>query len=244
MLHRRKFLLGLIACPLCAKAAGAEGGRWEYEAPEKWGEADPAFALCTVGQQQSPIDLKAAISANFGRVAIDWKPQAFSIVNNGHTIQANAGPGGALRIGKEKYELKQFHFHTPAEHAVNGTRAAMEVHFVHARADGKLAVIGAFLNGGGKNAAFSRIMKAAPATQGQARLEKPLNPRSLAPAQGPLYRYEGSLTTPPCSEVVDWHIFAAPVRVAQADIDAFKNIFAHNARPLQPLNRRFLLRGK
>ncbi|QGM46286.1 carbonic anhydrase [Methylocystis heyeri] len=245
MLHRRKFLLGLMACPLCARGAVAEGPHWEYETPGAWGELDPAYKVCAVGQEQSPIDLKDAISADFGRIAIDWKPQAFPILNNGHTIQADAGPGaGSLRIGKEKYELKQFHFHTPAEHAVNGKLAAMEVHFVHARADGKLAVVGAFLNGGGKNSAFSRIMKAAPTTQGEARLDKPLNPRTLAPAQGPIFRYEGSLTTPPCSEIVDWNIFAAPVRVAQADIDAFRKIFPHNARPLQGLNRRFVLRGK
>jgi carbonic anhydrase len=244
MLHRRKFLLGLMACPLCANSASAEGPHWEYEAPEKWSEVDPAFKICSAGQEQSPIDPKEAIPANFGRLAIDWKPQAFAIVNNGHTIQANAGPGSSLRIGKDKYELKQFHFHTPAEHAVNGARAAMEVHFVHARPDGKLAVVGAFMNGGGKNSAFSSIMRAAPTSEGEARLGKPINPRSLAPTQGPLYRYEGSLTTPPCSEVVDWNIFAAPVRVAQADIEAFKKIFPHNARPLQSLNRRFVLRGK
>ncbi len=243
-MHRRGFLAGVLSCPLCAQAVRAAEADWNYETPNKWGELDPAFKLCSIGREQSPIDLENAVPANIDRLVIEWEPQAFAIVNNGHTIQANAEPGGFLRIGEEKYELKQFHFHAPAEHALNGERAAMEVHFVHAQPGGKLAVVAAFLTAGGKNTAFSRIMKVAPAAEGEARLERPLNPRALAQKQGPLYRYEGSLTTPPCAEVVDWNIFAAPVRVARADIDAFRRIFPNNARPLQPINRRFLLRGK
>jgi carbonic anhydrase len=247
MLHRRGFLSGLLSCPICAQAARAEGAaHWEYDGAkgaQKWGELDPAFKTCAVGSEQSPIDLDGAIAAKTDHLALDWKPQAFEIVNNGHTIQANVAPGSGIQLGKEKYELKQFHFHTPSEHALGGARMAMEVHFVHAQPSGRLAVVGAFLTDGGSNTALSQILSVAPAHHGEARLDQPVDPRSLVPTLGALYRYEGSLTTPPCSEVVDWNIFGAPVAVAQADIDAFRKIFPNNARPLQPVNRRFVLQG-
>ncbi|MBN8919097.1 MAG: carbonic anhydrase family protein, partial [Rhizobiales bacterium] len=73
-------------------------------------------------------------------------------------------------------------------------------------------------------------------------LAAPLDPAGFLPAARGTYRYEGSLTTPPCSEIVDWNVFGAPIEVAQADIDAFRAIFPMNARPLQAVNRRFLLR--
>lgn len=58
-----------------------------------------------------------------------------------------------------------------------------------------------------------------------------------------MFRYRGSLTMPPCTENVDWVIFEQPIEAAQSDIDVFKLIFPMNARPLQPINRRFLLKG-
>jgi len=246
MLNRRGFLAGMMACPICARAARAEGAaHWEYDGAkgaEKWGELDPTFRACAVGSEQSPIDLADAVAAKLDHVEIDWKPQAFEIVNNGHTIQANAAPGSSLKIGKQSYALKQFHFHTPSEHALEGKRLAMETHFVHADANGRLAVVGVFLAAGAAgNAALTRIMKAAPAQPGSAKLDAPLDAETFVPSKGALYRYEGSLTTPPCSEIVDWNVFAEPVAVAQADIDAFKQIFPNNARPLQPRNRRFVL---
>lgn len=246
MLHRRGVLGLLLACPFCAQAARAGGAaHWEYEGAkgvEKWGELDPAFKACAVGDEQSPIDLKGAVSAKLDRLVVDWKPQAYSVANNGHTIQASAQPGSSLRIGEQSYELKQFHFHTPSEHALNGQKTAMEAHFVHAQPNGRLAVVGVFLTGGGGNAAFSRVMAIAPATEGEARLAVPIDVKTLLPTQGPLFRYEGSLTIPPCSETIDWNIYGASVAVAQSDIDAFKKLFPNNARPLQPIHRRFLLR--
>jgi carbonic anhydrase len=119
----------------------------------------------------------------------------------------------------------------------------MEVHFVNAAADGRLAVVGVFMQPGRKNAAFAAIMQAAPRTEGEKTLGEPVDPRHFLPAGKALFRYKGSLTTPPCSEVVDWNVFEQPIEVAESDIKAFQAIFLMNARPLQPLNRRFLLRG-
>ncbi len=244
-LHRRRFLVGLLACPLCAEAAQSGAAlHWEYKGvrgADRWGDLDDSFRTCAIGSEQSPIELKNAISARIDRLVLDWKPQAFEIVNTGHTIQANAVPGSGLQIGAERYELRQFHFHTPSEHALNGARSAMEVHFLHAHPSGRFAAVGAFLTSGGINAAFTQIMSVAPVREGSANLQQPLDPTTLVPAEGGLYRYEGSLSTPPCSEIVEWNVFGLPVAVAEADIAAFRKLYPHNARPLQPVNRRFVL---
>jgi carbonic anhydrase len=246
-LNRRRLLAGLLAGPACAAVARAGGApHWEYEGrggAAKWGELDESYKACALGAEQSPIDLSSAIKATLDPLNLDWKPQAFEIVNNGHTIQADAKPGSTLTIGKDVYKLVQFHFHAPSEHSIGGKRSAMEVHFVHAGPDGRLAVVGVLMNAGRKNAAFADIMKRAPKKEGEKELEKPIDPRQFLPANPALYRYKGSLTTPPCSEVVDWNIYEQPIEVAAEDIEAFKAIFPMNARPLQPVNRRFLLRG-
>ncbi len=169
---------------------------------------------------------------------MSWQPQAFSVVNNGHTIQANASPGGFATSAGRKYELQQFHFHTPSEHALDGKRSAMEAPFIHAGESGNLMVIGVFLEGGGQDAnpVFSALMAAAPKSEGEAALNEAIDPASLLPTAKHFFRYEGSLTTPPCSEVVEWNVFAAPVAVAQTDIGRFKEAFPMNARPLRPIH--------
>ncbi|WP_324134626.1 carbonic anhydrase family protein [Bosea sp. (in: a-proteobacteria)] len=247
-MDRRKFLFSLAACPACASAAMAESAapHWEYEGERgvaKWGELDSRFKACAVGSEQSPIDLTRGIRAKVEDLSFNWKPQAFDVINNGHTIQANVEDGSALAIGKTTYGLKQFHFHTPSEHAIGGKRTAMEAHFVHATSDGRLAVVGVLMIAGAKHKAFSEIMQVAPKKEGEAKLKAALDPRSFLLKSRHFYRYEGSLTTPPCSEIVDWNVFEKTIEVAAADIEAFRAVFPMNARPLQEINRRFLLRG-
>ncbi|MCZ8315832.1 carbonic anhydrase family protein [Phreatobacter sp.] len=248
-LDRRRFLASMIACPACASAALAQSPlpHWEYDGArgaENWGQLDNRFQACAVGSQQSPIDLKGAVRADVGGLDIRWEPQPFEVVNNGHTIQANAEAGSRLTLGRTAYELKQFHFHTPSEHAFDGRRTAMEAHFVHAASDGKLAVVGVLMTAGKKHDAFAEIMKAAPKREGEAKLRRPINARSFLPEAREFFRYEGSLTTPPCSETVNWNVLRSTIEVAASDIDTFKGLFPMNARPLQAANRRFLLRNR
>ena len=241
---RRQFLAGLGACPLCAAAVGvacAEGAHWSYADAPNWG-ADGTFPACSIGGEQSPINLTGAVRAEIEPPAVSWRAEAFRIVNNGHTIQANASPGGFATSAGRKYELQQFHFHAPSEHTLDGKRSAMEAHFVHGGEGGSLMVIGVFLEGGqDANPAFSALMAAAPKDEGEAALDAPIDPVWLLPKARYFFRYEGSLTTPPCSEVVEWNVFTAPVAVAQSDIERFKELYPMNARPLQPIHRRILL---
>ncbi len=249
-MHRRIFIASLLGCPVCPAFAQAVKGNqtphWDYgsEGPPKWGGLDRAFSICATGDQQSPVDLRDGIPAQIPPVRLDWKSGKFTVENNGHTIEAKVPPGSSVTIGADRFNLTQFHFHSPSEHAISGKRSAMEAHFVHTHDDGRIAVLGTLLEGGGRNEAFSAVMKVAPAKAGEeAPTESAVDPRQMVPGSLDSWRYEGSLTTPPCSQIVSWVVFARTVPVAKSDIDVFRKIFAMNARPLQPRNRRYLLRG-
>jgi len=243
-----KLFAGLALCPLCASIGFAsEGHHWSYEGatgPEKWGGLDVANAVCSAGGQQSPIDITAPISARQPPLKIGWNKRPDTIVNNGHTIQLDFAEGNTLHMGDRKYALKQFHFHHPSEHLIEGKRFAMEVHFVHAGTDG-LVVIGVLMVTGKPNAIFKKIVSTIPREEGSPVPADPaIHPGGLLPPQRAYYHYEGSLTTPPCSETVDWIVLAHPIEVDEGDIARFAKLYPMNARPVQKRDRRFILSSR
>lgn len=244
--HALKALAGLALCPLCASAGfAAEGAHWSYEGatgPDHWGDVDAASKVCSAGSQQSPVDIRGAIKSQLPPLQIALSKKADTIVNNGHTIQLNFEKGSALKVGQDSYTLLQYHFHHPSEHLIAGKNFPMEVHFVHRNAAGGLAVVGALMTAGKPNAAFGKIVATMPAHQGDpVKADAAIDANKLLPARLGYYLYSGSLTTPPCSEVVNWMLLRDPIQVAQADIAAFGKLFPMNARPVQKDNRRFVL---
>ncbi len=244
--HALKALAGLALCPICASAGfAAEGAHWSYQGatgPGHWGDIDAASKVCSAGSQQSPIDIATSIKAQLPPLKFAWAKNADSIANNGHTIQLNFEQGSTLTVGKDSYALLQFHFHHPSEHLIGGKSFPMEVHFVHRNFAGNLAVVGALMTAGRTNAAFGKIVATMPAHEGApVNAAAGIDPNKLLPALRSYYRYSGSLTTPPCSEVVDWLLLREPIQVAKADIDGFAKLYPMNARPAQKDNRRFVL---
>ena len=236
----------MALCPVCASPGfAAEGAHWSYEGdhgPSHWGDLEAASKVGSVGSQESQIDIHSSIKSQLPALKITWPKMPDMIVNNGHTIQVNADPGNSLTVGSSKYELLQYHFHHPSEHLIAGKAYPMEVHFVHRESSGNLAVIGALMAAGKANAAFNKIVTAMPSKEGPAvKMSAAADPNQMLPAGRSYYRYSGSLTTPPCSEVVNWLVLRDPIQVARADIDAFGKLFPMNARPVQKDNRRFVL---
>jgi carbonic anhydrase len=247
--HILKAFAGLALCPLCASAgAAAEGAHhWGYEGvagPAKWGELDAANQVCSIGVQQSPIDIGATISANLYPLEVHWDDKADTIVNNGHTIQLGMAPGSMLKLGGATFDLVQFHFHRPSEHLIDGKPFPMEIHFVHRMSSGTLGVVGVLIQAGKANPSFAKIVATMPQSEGPAvKADTAINPNALLPQRLSYYRYEGSLTTPPCSEVVDWMVLTDPIEVAADDVAAFAKLYPMNARPAQKDNRRFVLQS-
>ncbi len=255
-MDRRRFVLGAAAaCPLCVSAAHAAS--WSYEGsrgPDKWGSLSRSYRACETGNEQSPIDLTNAISADVDAPLVEWASVRLgSVVNNGHTIQVNTPGAGQLSLDGRAYELLQFHFHHQSEHTVNGYRYPLEVHFVHKEMNGdNLAVIGVFFEEGDANEVLSTIWRVMPETKGEGTSEAVIDPNGLLPKTGRIrgrsgddvFRYAGSLTTPPCSEIVQWTVYKTPIGASADQIAAFAKLFPGNFRPVQPVNRRFILLGK
>ncbi|WP_309735842.1 carbonic anhydrase family protein, partial [Chamaesiphon sp. OTE_75_metabat_556] len=179
------------------------------------------------------------------QIAFNYKSSPLNVVNNGHTIQVNYAPGSTISIDSTEYALLQFHFHTPSEHKIAGKAAAMELHFVHRNAAGKLAVVGVMMNEGKEHPLIAQVWKAIPPTgKTNAMSNSSIDASNLLPPSKSYYTYDGSLTTPPCSEGVKWHILAAPITVSSAQIREFAKLYPVNARPLQPTQtRRIELHG-
>jgi carbonic anhydrase len=245
--HALKALAGLALCPICApKGFAAERAHWSYDGagPEQWAELDSESKVCAIGSQQSPIDIAEAVKAELSEIEIGWADSAQSIINNGHTIQLNFGKDSWMRRGETTYQLVQAHFHRPSEHLIGGRNFPMEAHFVHRTAAGDLAVLAVLMTGGGSNTAFSRVAGSMPKRESAALTPaSPIDPKDLLPGKLGYYRYEGSLTTPPCSEIVDWLVLTTPISVADRDIAAFARLYPNNARPAQKNNRRFVLQS-
>src|SRR5450756_2744807 len=247
--HALRALAGLALCPLCTPSGiAAEGAHhWSYEGdtgPAKWGDLDAANKVCGIGSQQSPLDIGATIKSKRPALKINWARSADTIVNNGHTIQLNFAEGSTMTLGDVKYKLVQLHFHRPSEHLIGGKNFPMEAHFVHRAESGALAVVGVLMTTGKSNPAFHWIVSTMPAEEGPAVKADPrIDPHALLPARLGYYRYPGSLTTPPCSEIVEWLLLTSPIHVAEADIASFAKLYPLNARPAQKDNRRYVLQS-
>ena len=226
------------------------GGRRQgaYEGatgPKVWGKLDKAYKACGAGVQQSPIDLKHDIDAKTPALSLHWKPvQLGWVINNGHTIQVNTPKAGYMTLGGKRYDLLQFHFHQKSEHTISGKQFPMEVHFVHKAAKGGgLAVIGVMLAEGAENPVLASIWKMLPQHEGEILNEARVDLKGLLPKSTASFRYAGSLTTPPCSEIVSWTVMKAPATLSSGQIKAFGHLFPNNFRPIQSQNRRYILSG-
>lgn len=212
--------------------------------PEHWGDLSQEFTLCKIGKAQAPINIetKTAKKAPTENIGISYSSVPLKVINNGHTIQVNYDKGSSVRVNNKEYKLLQFHFHAPSEHKIGGKAADMEVHLVHKSDDGKLLVIGRLMKNGRKNDFIQNIWDHLPATEGTEKVTElvKINAQSLLPAKKSYINYQGSLTTPPCSEGVNWFVMKEPIELSKEQIVKFTSIFKVNARPVQPLNGRVI----
>ncbi|MFD2273331.1 carbonic anhydrase [Undibacterium arcticum] len=159
-------------------------------------------------------------------------------------MQINYAAGSSVTVDSIRFELKQFHFHAPSENLINGKSYPMEAHLVHADKDGNLAVIAVMFKEGAENKALSKIWPLMPKDAGETNaLSSPVAAAALLPAKRDYYRFNGSLTTPPCSEGVRWLVMKQPITVSKAQVEAFSHVMHHpNNRPVQAVNSRTVLK--
>lgn len=228
------------------KRVAEDSPHWTYSGehgPEHWAELSPDYAACGLGVNQSPIDITASIEANLGDLEIDYQYGTTTIINNGHTLQINSKPGNWLNAEGQRFELQQLHFHSPSEHQLNGESFPLEAHFVHKNEKGELAVVAVVFKEGKINDALETVGRLAPTVVGES------NPVDIDFQTLPLYgrydsyfRYNGSLTTPPCTEGIRWFIIREPGEVAAVQVASFVALIGEDARGPQPQNARIVLR--
>ena len=250
--------LCLVTIVICMLGSAVEGGSQEHQSPEHtwdygvsrgpshWGELEPQFAPCKSGHRQSPIDIRNPKKADLPAIQFDYKPSPLNIIDNGHTIMINYGPGSFITVGGKRYELKQFHFHRPSEEKINGKGYEMTVHLVHADERGNVAVVAVLLEKGEDNALVRTLWKDLPKEKEKIESEKDvqIDADGLLPPDHSYYTFFGSLTTPPCSEDVTWFVLKHPVSVSAAEIEQFSKLYRNDARPPQPLYGRVVLDSK
>jgi len=238
--------------------------KWSYvgtTGPSHWGMLSPDFEACDTGSLQSPINIGRKKNRMPYDLKINYHPAPMvigedldtsvtigktqTIYNDGHSIQLNFSVKSkeTINISGKNYHLVQFHFHSPSETLWHKQDFPLEIHFVHQGEDGSLAVIGVFVKGGVENAALKQILNHLPETD-KREYSVPdvnINPDDLLPSDQRYYFYSGSLTTPPCSEGVQWFVMPQPITATPAQILRIRQeTGGGNARPVQAMNDRVL----
>ena len=239
------FLSGIFLTALLLSACNTSQSspHWTYEGeegPAHWEQLDPSYAVCGTGKNQSPIDIASPLEQDLTDISFHYQPSKLNILNNGHTVQVNYDTGSYIEFDNTRYDLRQFHYHAPSEHTINGESFPSELHLVHQSAEGSLAVVGVLLNQSTENAAYQPFISHLPAEKTDVRdVGVAINAMELLPGVHTTFRYSGSLTTPPCTENVSWLLMTTPVGLSEEQLGLLDSLFeGGNNRPVQPINAR------
>jgi carbonic anhydrase len=235
--------IGVLLCYVLAIPSVAFAqtfGCFGANGPKHWGSLSPDWAACGTGEFQSPVDF-GKLAPRTRRLTVDYDANTTGeIFNNEHTIEIEiAGAGrNLLTLDGVEYELDQFHFHSASEYRFERRGFDMEMHLVHRAADGSTAVLGVFLKRGTRSGALAPIFEALPDDIGVHHpIDAPFDPAAFLPVRQTHFRYVGSLTTPPCTEGVQWVVMTEPVTVSDEDVAQFTRRIHFNARPVQRVAR-------
>ncbi len=220
---------------------------WSYSGetgPEYWGDLDSQYAAAN-GTHQSPIDISGAADKSLPKLEFNYKPSRIHLIYNGHTIQENEDSGSFGFAGQRRFELEQFHFHSPSEHTVESKHFPMELHLVHRAQDGTVGVVAVFIEEGDHNQAFDPAWYALPdAAHPNRDSNIKIDTMALLPKEHSYFHYDGSFTTPPCTEGVKWVVLTMPISMSKEQIKRFRAIINNNNRRIQDLNDRMIYRSK
>lgn len=234
----------LFSASLIAQSHTTHWGYTGHEGPENWGNLSADYSLCKNGNSQSPINISKTVvvsTKGLEEIKFDYKTSASEVINNGHTIQVNIKDGSNIEIDKILFSLKQVHFHTPSENQIDGKNFPLEAHFVHVSQKGEIAVIALMFEDANENQIIKMIWSKMPHYVGT-KVDFTLSAEhinNLLPNNKSYYRFNGSLTTPPCSEGVRWLVLQNYSSISSAQTKEFLDIFHHeNSRPIQSINAR------
>ena len=231
---------------------------WGYSgegAPENWGSLSSKYSKCSEGREQSPIDIDTDAvdsSSDAPELSFFYSDEAIHTINIGLFVKVNYEESksslakssiakSSIAIGEREYSLIEIHPHTPSEHMIDGESFPMEMHLVHRAQSGDLAVVAVLFRLGEARPAIDRFIDAVPIHPGDDYSPSELfNAEDLLPEGNAHYGYCGSLTTPPCTEGVQWMVMSEVLEVSQEQVDQISSFTGsiENNRPPQPLGSR------
>ena len=214
---------------------------WGYRgagAPNNWGGLSEEFALCIQGARQSPIGLSGYIEDHAAPALIfNYSRNAREISHNGRIAHVEYGGGNTLTVGARTYTLDSVHIHAQAEHRIDRQFFAAEMHLVHRQQDGSIGVVGQIFRLGEPDPVVRALLESYPEPGQSTHSGFTLNAADFLPTDLGYYRYQGSLTTPPCSEEVDWYVLREIRTISQEQVSAIANLHnGFNQRPIQAVN--------
>lgn len=213
-------------------------------APWRWSDLKPEWKLCGSGKKQSPIDLSGAkVDPKLKALKFNYQHGITSLALANQTIQGDVELGSWLDLDGDRYDLKKITIHTPSEHRVNGLPYEMEVQFHHRELSGRTAIVAVLITAGKSHPALLRLANKLPRYEGETATLDRFIWTDLLPAKRTYWEYEGSETTPPCQESVEWIVLTNTVDAATREIDSIAQLQKNNARPIQEIGRRTLRRS-
>ncbi len=245
--------------------AVAAGGSvpWSYHGstgPERWGQLSREYWFCGQGKNQSPVDIRreTVLRTDLRPLEFSYEaPLPLTVRYNGHAVEIPVSGKYQVRAEGQTYSLIHIHFHTPSEHLDGGNRYPLEAHLVHRNEHGELLVVGVwFRRGEEEHPALAAISALLPPPEPQAAGQRSsarraplqwsksggtIDVRTLLPRSEGFFRYNGSLTTPPCTEGVRWYVMQEAVPASEAQLKRLHEVMKDNARPVQPLGARRIL---
>ncbi len=248
-------LVAILAFYGCSQRnQGVRSNIVSAEAPDALDNKQQGYILPGTehGLMQSPINIKTgeALETDDHGVVLNYKKSSEKVVNLGHTIQVNYDKGNTISFDNKVYDFKQFHFHTPSEHLIDGITYPMEMHMVHTLqgqkpdATPQYCVVAILFKEGKENPFLNEFIDAIPQDAGTENEVTGgyVNINDILDMETDLeyYHYQGSLTTPPYTETVTWLIYKQVVEASQEQIARFNKLEGNNARHIQALYGRVI----
>ncbi len=236
-------ILTIVTFQVFASDSG-HGVHWSHSGdtgPEHWGSLSTEYATCDSGKQQSPINIINSIKTDLPQLQFNYQQFPLTIINNSHTIGIRTkNAAGSLVVGDQSYKILGFHSHSLSEGAIDGKHADMVMHLVHKSDAGKIAVVAIYFNKGEANPLIATLWKMIPKKVNELEHHKDIqiDITKMLPTDSNYYTYDGSFTTPPCTEGVKWIVLKQPMTISVAQLEQYNKLYSNNVRPLQPLNGR------
>ncbi len=205
---------------------------WSYEGhfgSKNWGNVEE-FKFCKIGYNQAPINIEGEfnnedLEFSYSNSDVEKRPTK-------HTLQIEFDSQDFVLRSKRKYFTRYLEFHHPSENLVRGEPHSLELQIYHKSEDERWLILAIFLEVGKENSEFNQLTKFLLSKENEGKLDL----SKIVKEKDKLFFYDGSFTTPPCTEGVKWYVAKTPITISKEQMNQIIKlaIFAKtNARPTQ-----------